>query len=188
MKPISITSFLLLMFVETAHAHPGHALDSAMAGFTHPLTGWDHLLVMLAVGVWASRFKGAGRWAMPIAFLLVMAIGMALSAVGYQFNHLELMISTSVLLLGLLLTLAIKLPTAVRVALLMLFASVHGMAHGTELANQQVALAMLGMLLATGCLHALGLVLGMQQKPIMQKLNLGLAWFMVMIGAYWTLT
>lgn len=187
MKLTAFVALLMMGFAPLAMAHPGHALGSLSAGFWHPLTGWDHLLVMLAVGVWASRFNQHARWTMPASFLGMMAVGMALSLAGIRMQGIELMLSASVVVMGLLLLLATNLPATLRIGLLMVFACLHGIAHGTELANQQVLLAMLGMLLATAGLHAAGVVLGLQQRPIAQRLPAGLAWCMVMIGAYWTI-
>jgi urease accessory protein len=187
MKRLSILGLILLFSSGSAFAHPAHGLESVYAGFLHPLTGWDHLLVMIAVGVWATWFGEPIRWQMPLTFLLFMLAGMGLSAFGFNGQLLELAISSSVMIMGLLLALAVKLPNNITIMILMIFASFHGMAHGAELSSQKAWLAMFGMLLATGCLHLIGISLGMQKKPIMKKFNLGFAWVMFTIGAYWTL-
>lgn len=186
MKYAAIVSGLMVS-TSTAWAHPGHALDSLSAGFLHPFNGWDHLLVMFAVGIWASRFDAGVRWKMPAIFMGMMGAGMLSSLLGYRILGIELMLSASVVVLGLILLLSIRLATSFNVAILGVFACLHGMAHGAELSSHALIYAMLGLLFATAGLHGLGLALGLHQKPMIQTLHRCLAWFMVMIGAYWTI-
>jgi hypothetical protein len=81
MKKIALTHVLAFMFTPLAYAHPGHGFDHGfMPGFMHPLLGWDHLLVMLAVGVLAAKLGGKARWQLPLTFLMMMAIGAMLGA------------------------------------------------------------------------------------------------------------
>lgn len=185
MKPLSLLSFILLFFSVSASAHPGHGLESAYAGFMHPLTGWDHLLVMLAIGVWAAQLGREWRWRLPITFMLFMVVGMLLSVFGIHFSGLETSITTSVLAMGVLLLIATRLPLSIRLIITGMFATIHGMAHGVELVTYQRSFAAFGMLLATGLLHLAGVWLGSQQSPIMAYFKRLMAWSMLLIGAYW---
>lgn len=151
-----------------AFAHPGHEGDHDVVwdfatGFMHPLGGWDHLLAMLAVGLWAAQLGGRARWLVPAAFVAAMAGAAALaqSALGFTFPALEQAISASVLLLGLLLAVAVRLPPLAGVALVALFASFHGFAHGAELPGAASGLSYgAGFVLATALLHLVGLGAG----------------------------
>jgi len=187
MRNIHTIGLGLLFFSQLALAHPGHGFDSVLAGFFHPFAGMDHLLVMLAVGIWATRQHHNAPWKLPFIFMLLMAAGMLFGAWGYQINGLETTIAATVIAMGLLLASTLRQPASVTVFMTMLFAVLHGMAHGQELSNQQLLAAMLGMLLGTGCLHLMGVWLGLQQRPLLNWFRQGLACFMIAIGAYWSL-
>lgn len=123
-----------LAFPLAAHAHSG---DPTVHGFTsgcaHPLLGGDHLLALAGVGVWAAQLGGRARWAMPAAFVGAMACGAALGAGGFTPPLVEPMIFVSVLVLGLLVATAARLPFAAGATLVAGFALFHGLAHGAEL-------------------------------------------------------
>lgn len=149
---------LLLAASPAALAHPGHAGDSFAYGFAHPFGGLDHLLAMVAVGVWAARCAGSARWVLPLAFVSFMALG-----TGLALPMVEPMIAASVLVLGLGAALGRRLPVAAGAALTALFALYHGHAHFTEMpADASVAGFALGMLSATALLHGAGLLLALQ--------------------------
>jgi urease accessory protein len=187
-KKIMLTS-LLVGFSNLAIAHPGHGLtgsglESAYAGFMHPLTGWDHLLVMLAIGFWASKLGGKSRWQLPLTFLLIMTLGAVLGLGGITFTGVETAIAASVMAMGLLLAINLAIPASSRIGIVALFALFHGMAHGVELHSQQSYAALLGMLIATALLHGVGLLLGSQRVQLAKWLHTGLAWVMVLVGGY----
>jgi urease accessory protein len=102
-----------------------------MSGLSHPLLGLDHLLAILAVGIWAGRIGGKTSWSLPLVFIFIMSV----SAIGAQglggMLLIENGIAVSLLLLGLFIVFAIKLPTAVGMMAVSLFAVFHGVAHGT---------------------------------------------------------
>jgi urease accessory protein len=175
-----------------AFAHPGHeltenALQAAYAGFVHPFTGWDHLLVMLAIGVWANKLGGHARWQLPLTFLLVMTFGALLGLAGINFSGVETAIAASVMGMGLLL--AINLPISVisRTSIVALFAVFHGMAHGLELQSQQSYVSLGGMLFATALLHCAGLLLGSHRVNLAKWLQASFAWGIFLMGSYWLL-
>jgi urease accessory protein len=140
-----------------AHTGAEHARSFA-SGFAHPFTGLDHMLAMVAVGLWAGVVGGRALWAWPAAFVGVMVLGGGLGFAGIAAPMVEPGILASVVVLGLLVLGAFRLPVAAGAALVALFALLHGHAHGTELAAEGAAVShFLGFALATAVLHALGL-------------------------------
>jgi urease accessory protein len=145
----------------TTLAHAGAAAHDFAAGLSHPFTGWDHLLAMLAAGLWASRFTGQARFALPAAFLAAMAAGSMLAAAAVPLPLVEPVILVSVLVFGLLLATAQRLPAAAAVLLSAAFAVFHGHAHAAELpAGGAVAPYTAGFLIGSTSLLALGLATG----------------------------
>jgi len=146
-----------------ALAHPGHGDQSGFIhGFLHPITGLDHLLAMVTVGILAYQIGGRALWAVPATFLAVMAAGGLLGVAGVSFYFVEGGIAASVVVLGLIVALALKPPVALAMALVALFAVFHGYAHGIEapLAGSTAAYGA-GFLVATALLHATGVAFGM---------------------------
>lgn len=157
----SLALLALLSASGSAYAHPGHD-GGLLAGLGHPYSGLDHLLAMLAVGLWAAQQKGDGAlWKIPLAFVASMVAGGLLGYAGLPLPHVEAGIAASVLLLGLLIAFALRLPNAAAMALVGVFALCHGHAHGAEapLAGS-LASFVLGFSLATASLHGAGLVAG----------------------------
>ncbi|HVU23389.1 MAG TPA: HupE/UreJ family protein [Opitutus sp.] len=157
--------FVALLAPLSAFAHPGHdghdfTWDFS-AGFAHPLTGVDHLLAMIAVGFWAAQLGGRARWLVPSAFVAAMIGGAALGRAGLAFSGLEQLIAASVLVLGLLVATAARVPLAASTALVGVFALFHGFAHGAGMPAAAAALQFgLGFVVATALLLAAGLALG----------------------------
>jgi urease accessory protein len=145
-----------------AQAHGGHGSESGFAsGFAHPLGGWDHLLAMVAVGVWASQLKGRALWALPAAFVAAMSVGGLMGMNGAGLPLVEVSILASVLVLGLLITSGARASVAGGALLVAAFALFHGHAHGAEMpASVQGAEYLLGFASATALLHATGIALG----------------------------
>ncbi|WP_421954419.1 HupE/UreJ family protein [Polaromonas sp.] len=141
------------------HAHPGF-----MSGFVHPFTGFDHLAVMLSVGLWsalAARRAGPGMLWGPLGFAAMLLVGAMLGLQGVQLPAVEPMIAASLLVTGLLVITRWRIPGVAAALLVGVFAIFHGLAHGYELAGSTDAAATLaGMLAATVLLHATGLALG----------------------------
>jgi len=157
---------LLAALPAIASAHPGHDGDHGFGwdfsgGFAHPLNGWDHLLAMVAVGLWAAQLGGRARWLVPAAFVSVMTLGAVLGHGGMSIAGTEQAIAASVLVLGLLVATAARLPLAAGMALTGIFALFHGLAHGAEIPATSAGLSYgLGFVLTTALLHAAGLGLG----------------------------
>ena len=143
-----------------AHLNPGEH-GSFLAGVSHPLTGADHILVMVAVGLWAATIGGRAVWIVPSAFVATMAAGFALALAGVHLPFVEPAILASVVALGLLVALAVRLPTASCALVVAVFALFHGYAHGEEMGAAGAAAFGAGFALATALLHAAGIALGL---------------------------
>ena len=155
-----ITGLSLLLVPSLALAHPGHAESGLLSGLSHPLGGIDHLLAMLAVGLWAAQQQGAARWALPLAFLGSMSLGAAMAYSGVALPFTESAIAGSVMAFSLLVLMAARLPMLAALGLTASFALFHGVAHVQEIPVGSDALGFAGgFLLATAGLHALGFTL-----------------------------
>lgn len=145
-----------------ALAHPGHEHTSSfLSGLTHPLTGLDHLLAMLAVGLWAASLGGRALLIVPSMFVLTMILGAAAAMFGASVPFVESGIVLSVILLGGLLVLAKRLPTALAAIIAGAFALFHGVAHGMEMPLSGNGLEYgVGFSLATIALHLVGVGAG----------------------------
>jgi urease accessory protein len=147
----------LFLLPALAFAHPGHGDNGLIAGISHPVGGLDHLLAMLAVGLWAAQQQGAARWALPVTFVGTMLLGGLLGFEGLNLPALENGIAASVLALGLAVALAIRPPLFVAAAATAMFALFHGVAHGLELPEMSSPWAYaIGFVAATAALHAAG--------------------------------
>jgi urease accessory protein len=153
---------LLTVLGLPAEAHllnAGHA--GAVQGFAHPFSGLDHILAMVAVGLWAAQIGRRALWVLPLAFPLAIAAGGLLGMSGVALPGIETGIAASVALLGLLIALAAKPQLLVAIGLVALFALFHGHAHGAELpAAASPLLYGLGFVAATALLHLIGLGIG----------------------------
>jgi urease accessory protein len=143
-----------------AHLDPAEH-GSFMAGFTHPLFGVDHVLAMVAVGLWAAMLGGRAVWAVPAAFVGVMALGFVVSAIGVPLPLVEPTILASVVAIGLMVALALPLPVGAVMAVVGFFALFHGHAHGGEMGEATALGYAAGFAAATAALHAAGVALGL---------------------------
>ncbi|TSE04915.1 HupE/UreJ family protein [Mesorhizobium intechi] len=158
-KRLCLAAILLMAAAMPAYAHVGIGTTSSFtAGFMHPLSGVDHMTVMIAVGLWAALKGGRAIWAWPAAFVGVMLAGAALGMAHVPVPFVEPGILASVVALGLLVALAVDLPVSAGVAIIGLFALFHGHAHGTEVPENADGLEyMAGFAVATALLHAVGI-------------------------------
>jgi urease accessory protein len=147
-----------LLISQSAGAHLLGADGGMLAGFAHPLLGLDHVLAMVAVGLWAAQTGGRAMWAVPLTFMVTLAAGAWLGIGGFPLPGVEAGIAASVLAIGLLVAFAIRLPLAAGMALTAAFALFHGHSHGIELPAMVSPLAYAaGFLVATGLLHCSGI-------------------------------
>lgn len=179
----------LLGASSAALAHPGHGASGFAAGLAHPFLGLDHLLAMVAVGVWAAQGGGRRVWLLPAVFMSMLAVGAGLALQWQALPLLETAIAVSVLALGFIIALALRLPASVAGAVTALFGLVHGYAHGLELPDSVARLAYaLGFLAATAALHLAGIACGVaarQQHALVAARIAGAA--IAVSGAYWLL-
>ena len=158
------------VLVSTAQAHPGHGASGFAHGVFHPISGWDHMLAMIAVGMWATQLATTNKralWAVPGAFVGVMALGGVLGMSGLHLAGSEVWIVTSVLVLGVLIAAAVRLPLAASMALVGAFAMIHGLAHGSEMPVAATGLSYgVGFIFATVLLHVAGIGAALGAKQI----------------------
>jgi urease accessory protein len=132
-----------------------------LTGLLHPISGWDHVLAMIAVGLWGAQLGAPAIWVLPVAFPLVMAMGGMLGLLGVPVPGIEYGIAASAILLGTAVAFEVRPSIVVAALLVGVFAIFHGHAHGTELPpGQNALLYSIGFVIATGCLHALGIGVG----------------------------
>jgi urease accessory protein len=147
--------------VAFAHVEQGVAAGF-LSGFSHPLSGWDHIVAMVAVGLWGAQLGAPAVWLLPVTFPMMMAVGGLLGLIGMPLPAVEIGIACSALLLGLLVALEARPALAICMAIVGVFAVFHGYAHGAELAPGTSALAYSsGFVVATGMLHGVGILIGL---------------------------
>ncbi len=167
----SLTVLVAFLSPGLALAHGGADGGGLVHGLMHPLSGLDHVLAMVAVGVFAAQLGGRATWAVPAAFAGMMAVGGLMGAVGVGLPWVEAAIGLSVLALGLLVAGGVRMPVAAAMALVGAFAVFHGHAHGMEMPAGAGALQYgIGFIAGTAALHAVGLALGLATGPRMARL------------------
>jgi urease accessory protein len=166
-----LTAIFLLIASSSAFAHPGHNVSGLAAGLMHPFSGLDHLLAMVAVGLWAAQSstsnQSGGRkiWLLPATFMTMLAVGAGIAMQWQSLPMIEAGIAVSVLALGLLVSLSMKLPASLSIAFTALFGLLHGYAHGLELPGSAAPVAYgLGFLAATASLHLSGIAMGVATR------------------------
>ena len=159
-----IMMMCILMWAQPASAHtdnPGF-VGGFMSGFSHPFYGWDHVLAMVAVGLWGAFLGSPAIWILPVVFPLIMALGGVLGIAGVPLPAVEAGIAASSVVLGVLIALALRSPLWIAIIVVGCFGVFHGHAHGTELpsANSPITYS-IGFVLATGLLHLFGIAFGL---------------------------
>lgn len=152
-----------LLVVGAASAHTGEAAGGGLlAGFLHPILGWDHVAAMVAVGLWGAFLGPPAIWLLPVTFPLVMALGGALGGAGVPIPGIETGIAGSALVIGAAVLLALHPPLVIAAVTVGFFAIFHGHAHGAEMSQTASPLAYAaGFVIATGLLHLAGIALGL---------------------------
>lgn len=171
-----------------AHVEQG-AASGLVAGLRHPVSGWDHILAMIAVGLWGAQLGAPAIWLLPVTFPMVMAFGGFLGLIGIPLPGIEIGIALSAIALGLMVATEARPPLGLAAAMVAVFAVFHGHAHGTELPeNQSGMLYSIGFVIATGCLHALGIAIGLVHRwPLGQKLVRAAGAGIALAGGYFLL-
>jgi urease accessory protein len=162
---VFLASFLVLLaFPALAHTGAGYG-GGFVAGFTHPILGWDHVAAMVAVGLWGAFLGSPAIWILPVVFPLVMAVGAAAGIAGLPLPAVETGIALSAVVLGLMIVLAARPPLWIAAVIVGAFAIFHGYAHGTELPATVNAFAYaVGFVVSTGLLHLIGIAFGLLVK------------------------
>ena len=176
-----------LVFTPSAHAHvqQGQAV-SFVTGLEHPWSGLDHVLAMIAVGLWGAQLGNPAIWILPITFPLMMSLGAMMGLLGVPLPGIEIGIAVSAIVLGLMVLGEVRPKLAVSVIVVGCFAVFHGHAHGTELpAGQSGMLYSMGFVIATGCLHGIGIVIGLIHRwPIGNLALRGSGAFIAAMGVF----
>jgi urease accessory protein len=147
-----------------AHEETGQAAG-LLAGLSHPLSGLDHVLAMIAVGLWGAVLGPPAIWVLPVAFPMVMAFGGLMGLLGFPLPGVEIGIAVSAVVLGALVLAEVRPPLWLAALIVAFFAIFHGHAHGRELPQGTSALLYsLGFVVATGLLHAFGILLGVAHR------------------------
>jgi urease accessory protein len=164
----SLSLFTALVMVSAtpafAHVERGQAIGF-VTGLQHPWSGLDHVLAMVAVGLWGAQLGNPAIWVLPVTFPLVMSLGAMMGLLGIPLPGIEIGIAVSAILLGSMVAGEVRPKMVVAALLVGFFAIFHGHAHGTELpAGQSGMLYSMGFVIATGCLHAIGITLGLVHR------------------------
>ncbi|MGJ5048841.1 HupE/UreJ family protein [Bradyrhizobium oligotrophicum] len=180
-------ALLSLLTANPGFAHEQTGVSGGLAsGLLHPLTGLDHLVAMVAVGIWGAQLGGAAIWILPVVFPLVMAFGAVLGILKIGLPVPELIIALSALVLGLAVALRVRVPFAIAAIIVAIFAIFHGHAHGIELPTAANPLAYgCGFVVATGLLHACGITIGaLARWPGGKRIIQGVGAAIAALGGY----
>ena len=173
---------LLWPFVAWAHVESGQA-GGFTSGLLHPVSGLDHVLAMVAVGLWGAQLGAPAVWLLPVAFPMMMAFGGMLGLMGLPIPGIEIGIAVSGIVLGALILGEARMPLVGALMVVAFFAVFHGHAHGTELApGQSAILYSIGFVIATGTLHAIGIAIGLVHRWRIGRLALRGAGSLVLAG------
>jgi urease accessory protein len=160
--PALLLALAAAFVASPALAHTGSAAGGFSGGFFHPLFGPDHVVAMIAVGLWGAFLGAPAIWLLPIVFPLVMAFGGVLGIIGVPIPGVEVGIAVSAIVLGLMVVLGARPPLWIAAVIVGAFAIFHGHAHGAELPPGTDAVAFsLGFVIATGLLHVCGIGFGL---------------------------
>jgi urease accessory protein len=168
-----------------AHVELGQAIGF-VTGLEHPWSGLDHVVAMIAVGLWGAQLGNPAIWILPVTFPMVMAFGAMMGLMGIPVPGIEIGIAVSALLFGAMVLGEIRPKMIVAAILVGVFAIFHGHAHGTELpAGQSGLLYSMGFVMATGCLHGIGIMMGLVHRWPAGRLALrGAGAFISAMGAF----
>lgn len=184
--------FVLVLAATALTSQPALAHEQAgiaggfVSGFLHPLTGLDHMIAMVAVGIWGAQLGVPAIWVLPVTFPIVMAIGGVMGILGLPLPFQEPVIALSALVLGAAVAVRLRTPFAVAAAIVAVFAIFHGYAHGAELPHAANPLAYgIGFVVATGLLHLCGISIGLLLRwPIGERLIRGMGAAIALLGCY----
>lgn len=158
---LTLAMFAAALLATPAFAHTGEGVGGLASGFLHPIGGPDHVVAMIAVGLWGGILGAPAIWQLPIVFPVIMALAGAVGVVGIPLPGVEVGIAVSGIVLGLMVLFMVRPPIAVAAGIVGIFAIFHGHAHGAELPESANPFAYaLGFVVATGLLHLIGIAFG----------------------------
>jgi urease accessory protein len=180
----SLLIFCLLLCPLTVFAHQrGGEVIGFASGFVHPISGLDHILAMVAVGMWGAQLGAPAIWVLPVVFPMVMALGGMMGLMGIKQPGIELCIALSALALGFAVFREARPKLWISATIVGAFAIAHGHAHGTELpTGASGVLYSIGFVMATGLLHALGIGIGLVHRWTAGRIALRVAGAFVAMG------
>lgn len=187
MTAIVMLVTLLLPELALAHVEAGAAGDGGFfSGLKHPVTGLDHLVAMVAVGLWGAILGSPAIWILPIAFPLIMTIGAVLGIIGVPLPAVDEGVAASAIVLGSMVAFNVRPPTLLAFLLIAVFAIFHGHPHGTALPDFGIPLLYAaGFVLSTGLLHVAGILLGLLFRwPMGRWLVRALGAGIALVGVY----
>ena len=162
-KNIFLAAAIWLLLGTSLWAHEDAGMAGGfISGLTHPLLGFDHMVAMIAIGLWGAFLGSPALWILPVVFSVVMALGGALGVLGFKIPLVETGIAASAVVLGLMVAFALRPKIAIAAVIVGAFAIFHGHAHGTELPEAASLLAYsIGFVISTGLLHLAGIGFGL---------------------------
>ena len=185
-RAIALVAGLMALAASPLAAHEGGTAAGLLSGLYHPISGMDHVLAMVAVGIWGAQLGPPAIWVLPVTFPAVMAFGGMLGLLGVPIPGVEVAIGLSALLLGIMVALERRPSLVVAGALVAFFAIFHGHAHGAELPEGQSGLAYsIGFVASTGTLHGLGITLGLAHRWERGRLALRAAGTGIALAGAW---
>lgn len=165
LSQVTLLSLATLLLAFPAWSHSGGNMSGFQSGLLHPISGFDHVVAMVAVGLWGGILGKPALWLLPVAFPIAMAVAGAAGAAGILLPGIEAGIALSGIILGLMVLFAVRPPLWVAAVVVGFFAVFHGHAHGTELPETADPITYsVGFVIATGVLHLLGVAIGMSWK------------------------
>jgi urease accessory protein len=177
--------FTLLGLSNMAFAHSGHDISGLSAGLMHPFSGFDHLLAMIAVGLWATQIGGWKIGLLPATFMLMMFIGAKCALIYSHLPLIEVGIAVSVLALGIVTALSLKLSARLCITITAIFGLFHGYAHGLEMSEAtQIEAYAMGFLMGTITLHLTGIMVGIATRTHFAQLPRVLGTLIAIIGLW----
>jgi urease accessory protein len=181
-RSLLILCLLLYPLTVFAHQRGGEVIGFA-SGFCHPISGIDHILAMVAVGMWGAQLGAPAIWVLPVVFPMVMALGGTMGLMGIKLPGIELCIALSALALGFAVFREARPKLWIAATIVGVFAIAHGHAHGTELPmGASGVLYSIGFVMATGLLHALGIGIGLVHRWTAGRIALRVAGAFVAMG------
>jgi urease accessory protein len=186
MRLIALTTVL---WPGTAWAHIGSGeAGGFLTGLQHPVSGLDHVLAMIAVGLWGAQLGAPAIWLLPVAFPMMMAFGGMLGLMGMPLPGVEVGIAVSAVVLGFMVFTEARAKLVIALVIVAFFAIFHGHAHGTELPEGQSGLLYsMGFVTATGCLHGVGITIGLVHRWDIGRIAMRVAGAVVLVAGLYFL-